>query len=223
MLFLLHQPALFPTCSDDSKKLRFMYFWVIFEGEFCEWSYGCRWNKKHLMSCPHKILTFNYALFEWGSEDLATFRQQTEAWHSDSVFYTTSKIQSLGMPESRFLRGIESKSVFLYGALSLILSEVPPCVQNPSDLPFPSENNPAGWIPFEGRDVPWKTTARKKPKPPTQTETHPPNQATKKTHNQPQGWEPKALFGKTVTCSSGFSRSLILQGEEHSQVSMDFY
>jgi len=61
-----------------------------------------------------------------GSEDLDTFRQQTEAWHSDTVFYTTSKIQRVEMPESKFLRGIESKSVFLYSALPLILSAVPP-------------------------------------------------------------------------------------------------
>lgn len=74
----------------------------------------------------HEILTFNYALFVWGSEELATFRPQTEAWYSETVFYTTSKIQSLEMPESKFLRGIESKSVFFLGVLPLILSEVPP-------------------------------------------------------------------------------------------------
>lgn len=74
----------------------------------------------------HEILTFNYALFVWGSEELATFRPQTEAWYSETVFYTTSKIQSLEMPESKFLRRIESKSVFFLRVLPLILSEVPP-------------------------------------------------------------------------------------------------
>lgn len=133
---------------------------------------------------------------------LATFRQQTEAWHSESVFYTTSKIQSLGMPESKFLRGIESKSEFFYDALPLILSEVPPCVQNPSYLAFPPGINPFGSA-HSGGDMSFDKPLQQK-------------KTTK-------GMSPKSCWGRLVTQSSGFSKRLILQGEEHSQVSMDLY
>lgn len=43
------------------------------------------------------------------------------------------------MPESKFLRGIESKCVFLDGALPLVLKEVPPHMQNPSYPAFPPD------------------------------------------------------------------------------------
>lgn len=57
---------------------------------------------------------------------------------------TTSRIQSLEMPESKFVGGTESKSLFLCGVLLLILAKVPPQVQTLLYPALPLHINPLG-------------------------------------------------------------------------------
>lgn len=66
----------------------------------------------------HEMLSFSCALFE---------RAQVEG--QPQGINTTSGIQSLGMTESKFLAGTESKSLFLHGVWPLILSQVPSHMQ----------------------------------------------------------------------------------------------